>query len=101
MEGRGRLYGQSYLPTEAENAPIATRRIQWWYLGPVIGAPIAHVLVSSLGKVRTSRGRGLVIAGIVMSTTTMIANRVFMLGHSNYAEEERDPSKRVSGSGAL
>lgn len=88
--------GQSYLPPSAE-APLAGRKIQWWYLGPVAGAPIAHVLVSGMGKAKTARGRHWFIAGIVLSTVTMIANRLYLMGHAGYpGSEDTAPDARLA-----
>jgi hypothetical protein len=69
------------------------RKRQWIYLLPVMGAPLAHMFVSGLAsypkKKQYAVKRNIMITGIVVSTATMIWNRLWLMSHAGYPGAEK------------
>ena len=55
------------------------REVPWLYLMPVAGAPIAHVLVSATNMAHSKQVKSLLWGGVVLSTVTMVINRLWLL----------------------
>jgi hypothetical protein len=70
-----------------------TRQIRWAYLVPVIGAPIAHIFVSTMTKFPAHKK--LLLTGVIVSTATMVANRLFLMADAGYPGGERQKHDRV------
>ena len=62
------------------------RRPQWIYLVPVLGAPVAHIFVSAT-RIFPRRKR-LLLWLVAASTTTAIANRLWLMSDAGFPGAE-------------
>ena len=70
----------------------STRDIPWYYFIPVAGAPVAHVLVSMTQTTNNPMIKRFIWGSVVLSTASMIANRLYMLNDA--WDEENIASRR-------
>jgi hypothetical protein len=61
----------------------AQRKVQWWYILPVVFAPTAHMLVGAI--YRYPARRKLLIGAAVVATISAVGQRVFLMDHAGYA----------------
>eukprot|EP00053_Salpingoeca_punica_P020458 m.211627 g.211627 ORF g.211627 m.211627 type:complete len:104 (+) comp18661_c0_seq1:57-368(+) len=66
------------------------RRMQWIYLGPVIGAPITHICVTFYRKTPVQHRKKLLWGGIFGTTVMAVANRLYLMNHAGYPGGQGD-----------
>ena len=68
---------------------------QWVYLGPIVAAPLAHMLVSAMR--RHPQYKRPLAWGVVAATVGAVVTRVALMGHAGYPGGEGEKYDRVDG----
>ncbi len=71
---------------DANAAPLGQRRVPWIYLLPVVGAPVAHILVSA--SKTFPRHKKVLLWAVVASTVTAVGNRLWLMGDAGFPGAE-------------
>lgn len=80
------LHLQNQQSSEEEHVKSLVRERQWIYLGPIIAAPLAHISVTLYRSAKTpAMKQTLLWGGIVGTTATTIAMRLYLMAHAGYA----------------
>jgi hypothetical protein len=77
----------------ASSAPaIVQHKVQWSYILPVAGAPIAHIFVSATKASNNVKQKKLLLLGVVTSTALAVVTRLLLMDHAY-----RGPDEKPSG----
>jgi hypothetical protein len=68
--------------SEGGDASAQRRRVQWLYLLPVAGAPVAHLFVTATAQF--PKRRRVLLALVAGATVTAVLNRLWLMGDAGY-----------------
>merc|ERR1711879_396576 len=89
----GAHFDKWYYKFKDEEGKSRTRKIRWPYLVIVVGAPVTHIIVSSMRHF--PRHRKLFIGAIVGTTVLTVINRVVLMHDSGLEAPDRKTIKYV------